>query len=90
MDEVVVIGYGTQSRATLTTSVTKLDTKVLANVPFTNTASALQGTVSGVLVQSTSGQPGAAPRIIIRGGLLLITLMELLLYISLMELTVLI
>jgi len=68
LDEVVVVGYGTQSRATLTTSVTKLDTKVLANVPFANAASALQGNVSGVLVQSTSGQPGAAPRIIIRGG----------------------
>jgi len=68
VDEVVVIGYGTQSRETLTTSVSKLDKKVLENVPFANVASALQGTLPGVRVQSTSGQPGAAPRVIVRGG----------------------
>jgi TonB-linked SusC/RagA family outer membrane protein len=64
----VVIGYGKQSREVLTTSVTKLDTKVLANVPYANVASALQGTLSGVRVQTTTGMPGQAPRIIIRGG----------------------
>ena len=68
VDEVVVIGYGKQSREVVTTSVSKLDTKVLANVTYANVGSALQGAVSGVRVQSTSGQPGAAPRIIIRGG----------------------
>jgi TonB-linked SusC/RagA family outer membrane protein len=68
LKEVVVTGYGTQSRETLTTSITKLDNKVLENVPYGNAASALQGTVSGVRVQSTSGQPGAAPRVIVRGG----------------------
>jgi TonB-linked SusC/RagA family outer membrane protein len=68
LDEVVVIGFGEQSRETLTTSVTKMDTRALENVPFANPASALQGTLSGVRVQSISGQPGAAPRIIVRGG----------------------
>ncbi|WGQ10604.1 TonB-dependent receptor [Pedobacter gandavensis] len=68
MDEVLVIGYGTQSREKITTSVSKLDMKVLENVPLANVASALQGTLPGVRVQSTSGQPGAAPRVIIRGG----------------------
>ncbi|MEN7550704.1 TonB-dependent receptor [Rapidithrix thailandica] len=68
LDEVVVIGYGTQSRETLTTSVSKVDQKVLENVPYTNAASALQGSISGVRVQNTSGQPGASPRIILRGG----------------------
>lgn len=68
LDEIVVIGYGSQSRGALTTSISKLDNKVLENIPFANIGSALQGTVSGVRVQSTSGQPGAAPRIIIRGG----------------------
>ncbi len=68
LSEVVVVGYGTQSRDAMTTSVTKLDTKVLENVPFANVASAMQGTLSGVRVQSTSGQPGAAPRVIVRGG----------------------
>jgi TonB-linked SusC/RagA family outer membrane protein len=68
LDEVVVIGYGKQSREVVTTSVSKLDSKVLENVTYANAASALQGSVSGVRVQSISGQPGAAPRIIIRGG----------------------
>ncbi|WP_215224944.1 SusC/RagA family TonB-linked outer membrane protein [Echinicola shivajiensis] len=68
LDEVLVIGYGEQSRATLTSAVSKLDEKVLENVPFANAASALQGTVSGVRVQTTSGQPGASPRVIVRGG----------------------
>ncbi|MDR1096698.1 MAG: TonB-dependent receptor [Tannerella sp.] len=68
IDEVVVIGYGSQSREMITSSISKLETKVLENVPYTHAGSALQGAVSGVRVQSTSGQPGEAPRIIIRGG----------------------
>ena len=68
LDEIVVVGYGEQSRETLTSAVSKLDTKTLENVPFANAATALQGTISGVRVQQTSGQPGAAPRVILRGG----------------------
>lgn len=68
LDEVVVVGYGRQSRETLTTAISKVDNKVLENVPYSNAAAALQGSVSGVRVQSTSGQPGAAPRVIVRGG----------------------
>ncbi len=68
LDEVVVVGYGAQSRASVTTSITKLDTKVLENIPYTNAASAMQGTLPGVRVQNISGQPGAAPRVIVRGG----------------------
>ena len=68
LDEIIVVGYGEQSREKLTTAVSTVDTKVLENVPLGNAASALQGTVSGVRVQTLSGQPGAAPRIIVRGG----------------------
>mgnify|MGYP003131818546 FL=1 len=68
LGEVLVIGYGEQSRETLTSSVSKMDQRVLENIPFANAASAMQGTVSGVRVQTTTGQPGAAPRIIVRGG----------------------
>jgi len=68
LDEIIVVGYGSQSREVLTTSVSKIDNKVLENVPYANAASALQGTVSGVRVQTTTGQPGAGPRIIVRGG----------------------
>jgi TonB-linked SusC/RagA family outer membrane protein len=68
LEEVVVIGYGSQSRETLTSSVSKMDAKVLENEVFGNVATALQGTVSGVRVQQFSGQPGTAPRIVMRGG----------------------
>lgn len=68
LDEIVVIGYGEQSRATLTTAVSKLDNKVLNTVPQSNVANALQGTISGVRVQQPSGQPGSNPIIIVRGG----------------------
>ncbi|PWJ58148.1 TonB-linked SusC/RagA family outer membrane protein [Dyadobacter jejuensis] len=68
LKELVVVGYGSQSRETVTTSISKLDTKVFENVTFASPASALQGTISGLRVQSTSGQPGASPRVILRGG----------------------
>jgi TonB-linked outer membrane protein, SusC/RagA family len=68
LNEVVVVGYGKQSRDKVTTSITKLDNRTLENVPYANPLSAVQGAVSGVRVQSYSGQPGVAPRIIVRGG----------------------
>ncbi len=68
LSDVVVVGYGEQSRQTITTSISKLDKRVLENVPYSNAASALQGTLPGVRVQSTTGQPGVAPRVIVRGG----------------------
>lgn len=68
LNEVVVVGYGKQSRDKVTTSITKLDNRTLENVPFANPLSAVQGAVSGVRVQSYTGQPGVAPRVIVRGG----------------------
>ena len=68
LNSVVVIGYGTQSRADVTTSISKLDNTVLKHTPYANITHALEGTIPGTRVQSTSGQPGAAARIIIRGG----------------------
>jgi len=68
LEEVVVTGYGTQSRAKLTTSISKLDTKVLANAVRANPGSALQGTIPGLRVINTTGQPGSLPTILLRGG----------------------
>ncbi|HWV65997.1 SusC/RagA family TonB-linked outer membrane protein [Chitinophaga sp.] len=68
MDEVVVIGYGTQSRRNVTSSIAKLDKEVLANAPRSNIGSALQGTVAGLQVVNTTGQPGASPVMVLRGG----------------------
>ncbi|MBC7390174.1 MAG: TonB-dependent receptor [Opitutaceae bacterium] len=66
--EVVITGYGSQSRETLTTAISKLNPKTLENIPYTNALSALQGSVAGVRVQSVTGQPGQAPRVVLRGG----------------------
>lgn len=69
LDEVVVTGYGSsQKRATLTTSISKMDNKALENIAVANAAAALQGSVSGLRVINTSGQPGSDPKIILRGG----------------------
>src|SRR5690625_638451 len=68
LDEVVVVGYGSQSRETITGAISKIDERVLKNIPYPNVGSSLQGSLSGVRVQTTTGMPGAAPRIIIRGG----------------------
>jgi len=68
LGEVVVVGYGTQIRKNLTSAVAKLDKDVLANSPRANVGSALQGTVSGLQVVNATGQPGANPVILLRGG----------------------
>jgi TonB-linked SusC/RagA family outer membrane protein len=69
LNEVVVVGYGSQSRQKLTTAVAKLDVRALEDVVYTNLGTALEGNIVGLQVQSNGGgQPGAAPRIILRGG----------------------
>ncbi|SIO49679.1 SusC/RagA family TonB-linked outer membrane protein [Chitinophaga niabensis] len=68
LNEVVVVGYGQQSRSTLTSSVSRVDENVLKSVPRTNLGSALQGTAPGLRVQQNTGQPGATPTIVFRGG----------------------
>jgi len=68
LDEIVVTGYSTQSRAEMTTSISKLDTRVLENAPRSNVATALQGTIAGLKVTQTSGQPGTTPSLVVRGG----------------------
>jgi len=68
LNEVVVVGYGTQTRSSITGSIAKLDTEVLASTPRSNVATALQGTVPGLQVVNKTGQPGAAPMLLLRGG----------------------
>lgn len=69
LSEIVVTGYGgTQKRTTLTTAISKLDSKALENVAMSNAAQALQGAVSGLRVVNTSGKPGTAPNVVLRGG----------------------
>ncbi|MBP9873463.1 MAG: TonB-dependent receptor [Haliscomenobacter sp.] len=67
IDEVVVIGYGTQKKSHLTGSVSKVENKTLDQMPVSRVDDALIGQVSGVNVQATSAEAGAAPTITIRG-----------------------
>ena len=69
LDEVVAIGYGTQSRKTLTTAISKYETEDLDNLAVNNVADGLKGKVAGVRVYSSSGQPGETPEIRVRGGI---------------------
>ncbi|MCD6200424.1 MAG: TonB-dependent receptor [Bacteroidales bacterium] len=69
LDEVVVVGYGTQSRATVTTSVSKVTEESIKNVPVASSpVTALIGKISGVNIVQTDGRPTASPKIWIRGG----------------------
>ncbi len=68
MDEVVVVGYGTQKRKVLTGAVSSVNQAAFAHSPSTNAATALQGTVPGLRVQQSTGQPGTTPNIVFRGG----------------------
>lgn len=58
LDEVVVIGYGTQKKVNLTGSVVTIDASSLENRPVTNVSTALQGLVTGATIIQNSGQPG--------------------------------
>ena len=69
LNEIIVTGYGgQQKRATLTTAISKMDNKVLDAAAFANVGNALQGSVTGLQVVNSSGQPGTAPSITLRGG----------------------
>lgn len=58
LDEVLVVGYGTQKKVNLTGAISTVDAKEIENRPVSNVASALQGTMAGFVVTRTSGQPG--------------------------------
>ncbi|TDB67908.1 TonB-dependent receptor [Arundinibacter roseus] len=68
LDELVVVGYGTQKKVNLTGSVATIDAKFLADRPITNSSQALQG-LPGVFVNMNKGRPGAdGASITIRGA----------------------
>ena len=67
LDEVVIIGYGSQKKREVTGAVSVVDTKTLEILKPVKIEQALQGTVSGVNVTTTSGSPGAGLDIRIRG-----------------------
>ncbi|MDG1805776.1 TonB-dependent receptor [Flavicella sp.] len=67
LDEVVVIGYGTQKKSHLTGAISQVKNETLDEIAVTRVDDALIGQVSGVNIQATDGEAGAAPTITIRG-----------------------
>jgi TonB-dependent starch-binding outer membrane protein SusC len=67
LDEIVVIGYGTQKRSSVTGSVAKLKSDKFENAPVSRLDNAIQGKIAGVRVQSISSEAGADTQINIRG-----------------------
>lgn len=68
LDEVLVVGYGTQTKRTVTSSISKVDGDVLLNKPINSVGDGLKGKIAGAQVYSTNNTPGAEPTIRIRGG----------------------
>lgn len=68
MDEVVVVGYGTQSRRTITSAITKVSGDALKNVPVNTIGEGLKGKIAGARLYSNNNTPGADATIRIRGG----------------------
>lgn len=66
LDQVVVVGYGTQKKKDLTGSITSIKGEDIAKQPNINPVSSLQGQVAGLTIVN-SGSPGAAPTVRIRG-----------------------
>ena len=58
LEEVVVVGYGTQKKANLSGSVSSVDSEQLQNRPIQNVSSGLQGLMPGVTITGTNGAPG--------------------------------
>ncbi|MEM7298407.1 MAG: SusC/RagA family TonB-linked outer membrane protein [Bacteroidota bacterium] len=67
LEEVVVIGYGTQKKSHLTGAISKVTNDRLDQLPVARVDDALIGQVSGVNIQATNAEAGAAPTITIRG-----------------------
>ncbi|MFH4969487.1 TonB-dependent receptor [Gaetbulibacter sp. M240] len=67
LDEVVIIGYGTQRRSDLTGSLAGVKSETLMESQSTDVFAAMQGRMAGVQISSDSGQPGAGTNLVIRG-----------------------
>lgn len=68
LDEVVIIGYGSQKKGDLTGAVGSVSQELIEQQPVSSLDRAIQGAVAGVQVTQTSGQPGGGVSIRVRGG----------------------
>ena len=67
LDEVVVLGYGSQTRASLTGAVSQIDSKVIGIQNVSTVSKALEGSIPGLQVAAADGQPGVDMGIRVRG-----------------------
>jgi len=67
IDEVVVVGYGTQKKSVITGAISGVKQTELEDLPITRVEQTLQGRVSGVTIAATSGQPGSNSTVRVRG-----------------------
>lgn len=68
LEELVVIGYGSVKKSSLTSAVSKMDSKGIENRPLARAETALQGQLAGVTVRTVTGEPGADLQIRVRGA----------------------
>ncbi|SFB78191.1 TonB-linked outer membrane protein, SusC/RagA family [Parapedobacter composti] len=67
LDEVVVVGYGTQKKSVVTGAISSVKAADLETMPVYRVEQALQGRTSGLTIASNSGQPGSAATVRVRG-----------------------
>ncbi|MDD2960664.1 MAG: TonB-dependent receptor [Muribaculaceae bacterium] len=67
LEDLVVVGYGTQKKLNLTGAVSMVKGDVLENRPITTVGAGLQGAIPGVTITQATGEPGSAPSIRVRG-----------------------
>ena len=67
LDEVVVVGYGTQKKSVVTGSISSVKASELENLPNNRIEQSLQGRTSGITIAANSGQPGSSSTIRVRG-----------------------
>jgi len=67
LDDIVVVGYGTQQRFEVTGSISSINVENIRDIQVTSFENAIQGQIAGVNVQEVSGEPGSTPEIQIRG-----------------------
>lgn len=68
LEEVVIVGYGTQAKSKATYSVATIKSDAIKDIPVTGLDQAMQGRAAGVLVTSSSGSPGGGVNVRLRGG----------------------
>ncbi len=68
LEEVVVVGVQAQSKKTTTAALSSISGKVIENLPAPSVDVLLQGRIPGMNVQVTSGEPGVAPTVVVRGN----------------------